>query len=346
MNRNKFAVLTKAKQSEIHEGELPALGENQVLIQQQSCNICTTDYGQWLGLREHQPYPMAGGHEVSGIVVEKGINVGDDLQVGDLVAVTYNFCGECEKCHKGLTSECINVKDSANKDGYYGSLGFAKYCVRDKKTLVKMNKDLHPSEAAFLEPLATVVKGLKKIRLAPMETVVIIGAGTMGLVNAQAAKAFGARVIVTELMDKKINVAQSMGLEVINGNNEDPVKKVLELTNGEGADVVILAVGATTANDQAIKMVKYLNGRILLFAAGYPAPELNLDSNTIHYRKMEVVGTYGANMQDFIDSGKLLNQRMVDVSKLIETSFPLEQIQNAYEAASTLGNYRVSVILN
>lgn len=343
-----FAVLTKAKNAEVHSGKLPEVGDNQVLIRQEACNICTTDFGQWLGLREHQPYPMAGGHEGAGVIVEKGKNVRDELKVGDHVAVAYDYCGECAVCQTGRTSECTEVFNpfqDQNEEGYYGHLGFATYSVRDANTIIKMNPELSFSEAGFLEPLATVVSGLKRLRVAAMENVVVIGAGTMGILNALTAKAYGAEVIVTEMMDKKIEAARSMGLNVIDVKEHDPVEKVKELTNGKGADAVVLAVGATKANEQALEMTKELNGRILLFAAGYPAPKLNADSNYIHYRKMELIGTYGADIHDFNISAKLLNEGKVDVSKIIETKVPLKDIQKAYEIASTEGSYRVSVLL-
>lgn len=92
-------------------------------------------------------------------------------------------------------------------------------------------------------------------------------------------------------------------------------------------------------------MVKEFNGRILLFAAGYPAPQINVDSNFIHYRKMELIGTYSADINEFNQAASLLNEGSVNVSKLIETKIPLEEIQKAYEIASRDGSYRVSVLL-
>lgn len=345
----RFGVLTKAKNAEVHEKKLPEIGDHQVLIKQEACNICTTDYGQWLGIREHQPYPMAGGHEGAGIIVKKGKNVRSDLQIGDQVAITYDYCGECEMCKSGLTSECNQVvsaiMNKVHDDEYYGFFGFSDYCVKNANVLMKMNSKLSPSEAGFLEPLATVVKGIRKLRLSPMERVVIIGAGTMGVLNAQAARAYGAEVIITEIMDKKIQVAQSMGFQVVDVKKDDPVEKVKEMTNDNGVDAVIIAVGTTKANEQALQMVKEQEGRILLFAAGYPAPELHVDSNAIHYRKMELIGTYGADTQDFNDAARLLNQSKINVSPLIETKIDLDDIQKAFEVASTLGNYRVSVLL-
>lgn len=343
----KFSVLTEKGHAEVRERRLPAMGPEDVLVKQLACNICTTDYGQWLGLREHQGYPMAGGHEESGIVMAIGEEV-KDLQPGDHVAVAYDSCGKCESCRRGQESQCTGADyKNLSEDGYRGKFGFADYNVRQARTLVKMNPDLNPSEAAFLEPLATVCKGIEKLRLKPFETVAVIGAGTMGLLNAQAAKARNCRVIVTELMEKKLETARSMGMEVVDVSKGDPVEQVKQLTDGRGADVVIVAVGNTKANTQAVEMLKKVDGRILLFAAGYPAPQIEADSNLLHYRRIELIGTFGADMKDFFEAAQLLNTGAVDVSKLVEADkFSLKDIQSAFEAASVPGMYRVSVLLN
>jgi len=343
-----FAVLTEAKKAEVHKGEVPKVGDNQVLIQQETCNICTTDYGQWLGLREHQPYPMAGGHEGSGIIIEKGKNVRAELQIGDHVAPTHDYCGECDKCQKGKTSECkeaLNPFRDKNDDGYYGHFGFGTYNTKNSNAVIKMNNKLNFSEAGFLEPLATVVSGLKKLKVKPMEKVVVIGAGTMGILNALAAKVLGAEVFITEMLEKKINTAKEVGLNVIDVKKDNPVDKIKSITSGEGVDSVILAVGNTKANAQALDMVKQIEGKILLFAAGHPPPEMNVDSNLLHYRKLQLVGTYGADIKDFNEAAYLLNNGKIDVSKLVEAKVPLNKIQEAYTIASTEGNYRVSVML-
>ena len=346
----KLAALTKAHMIELINIPMPEMGEDEVLVKQEACNICTTDYQQWLGLREHQGYPMAGGHEGCGIVVAKGSKVGDELQIGDRVGLTYAYCGQCKACRLGHTIECAekyNLISYNNKSelGFFGTYGFADYFVRKVRYLVKMSKDLTPGEAGFLEPVATVVNGMKKLRVKPMETVVVIGAGTMGLVNAQVARAFGARVIVSELLDKKLNRAKDMGFETVNPEASDVAAKVKELTDGQGADAVIVAVGSTQANEQALKMVKNLDGRILFFAAAFPVPELRIDSNMIHYRKLELLGAFEADQQDFFDAARLLNQRQINVSPLVEAKFPLDEIEKAFEAASVPGSYRINVEL-
>ena len=179
---------------------------------------------------------------------------------------------------------------------------------------------------------------------------VVIGAGTMGLINAQVAKAYGCRVIVSEMIPKKLETARAMGFEVIDCNQADPVEEVKRLTEeeGKGTDAVIAAVGVTAANGSGSEMmIKEKDGKLLLFAAGYPAPELHIDSNEMHYRRMELIGTFGADNEDFQEAARALSTGVVDVSKLIEEkTFKLDQIQEAFEEASRPGMYRVCVLLD
>ena len=174
-----------------------------------------------------------------------------------------------------------------------------------------MDPKLKPSCAAFMEPLSTVVHGLKKLRLRPFETVTVIGGGTMGLLNAITAKAHGCRVVVSEGMPKKLAAAKNLGLETVDFTQCDPVQAVKDMTGGAGADCVIVAVGVSAANAQAIRMVRELDGRVLFFAAAHPAPAISIDSNELHYRKLELLGTYGGDMTDWEDAAMLLNSGLV-----------------------------------
>lgn len=128
-----------------------------------------------------------------------------------------------------------------------------------------------------------------------------------------------------------------MKLELIDAGNEDPVEQVRKRTNGNGADIVIIAVGTSSANEQALEMIKNDEGKILLFAAGYPAPELNIDSNTIHYKQCELIGTYGSNLDDFNNAAKMLSEHRINVSPLIEEKIPLTRIQEAFEKQVHVG---------
>ena len=226
-------------------------------------------------------------------------------------------------------------------------ISFANYKIMKAAAAYKLSSAIPAAEAAFLEPVATVVQCMRHARVSPTETVVVIGAGTMGLVNAQVAKAWGARVIVCDISDKKVERARSMGIgPVVHSGNEDPVAAIKDLTEGKGADVVIMAVGNTIAYKQGMAMLREFRGRFIIFPAGYPKPELNVDPNEIHYRKLEIIGSYEATDLDFQLAARLLNYRLINVSYSLEGAvYPLSQINEAFAKAATPDMYRVTVDL-
>ena len=346
MKMMKYAAVTDLKQAEVFERPVPKMGENDLLVKLYACNICTADYGVWTGSRKKQ-FPVAGGHENIGIIIDKGDKVNSEFNIGDCVGFSIPFCGLCEECRNGNTIQCEHILDAIKptEDGVSGFIGFAEYKVVNARIAVKVDPSLPFEESCFLEPLATVVHGLKKVRPTRFDNVVVIGAGTMGLLNAQVYRFYGSNVIITEMMQKKIDVAMSLGFDVIDISKDDPVEKVNLLTEGKGADLVICAASTTSANKQAIKMLKKDNGKVLFFAAGYPAPELDIDSNQIHYRAMELIGTYDATISDFMEASKILAKREINLKCLLENSFSLSEIQKAFECAATPGAYRVTVRL-
>lgn len=341
-----FAALVHKGLAEIKHRPIPELLPHEVLVRNEACNICTTDYQQWMGLREHQGYPMVGGHENCGYIEAVGSEV-TTVKVGDFVAPygSYKGCGRCEHCLKGELLQCGDSQPKLiSEEGYLGEFGFSTHQIWDEKYVIKMNKDLDPGCACFLEPLATVLKGQEKLRIEVSDTVVVIGGGTMGILNGLAAKAAGARVIISEMFEKKLAVAKAYGLETINPKECDPIEKVKELTDGKGADIIIVAVGVQAANDQALKMVKEVDGKVLYFAAAYPSPNITISSNEVHYRRLELIGTYGADFKNFLNSSKLLNNKIIDPSKIVEAErYPLTKMQDAFAAAATVGMYRVCV---
>lgn len=343
-----FGVIVAPHQAEVHTYDMPKMGPEDVLIKMGTNNICTTDYQQWMGLRDHQGFPMADGHECAGIIEAVGDEVIGEYKVGDQVGVmTDIFCGICPDCRAGNTTDCQYVPAHEKINGYYGSRSFANYKVVNQKYIVKIANDIPSAEAGFLEPLATVIQGAKKVNIKPMEDVVVVGAGTMGLVNAQVAKAYGARVIITEISPKKLERAKAMNIgEVINSKECDPVQAVKDLTGGKGADTVIAAVGNTIAYKQGMDMLKEYRGKFEVFPAGYPKPEMDIDPNTLHYRRMEIIGTFCANVADFQDSATMISKRLVDMSHSLEGKvFPLRELQDAYAAAATPDAYRITVDL-
>jgi len=130
----------------------------------------------------------------------------------------------------------------------------------------------------------------------------------------------------------------------LNAKDTDYLEKAKSCTGGAGFDAIIIAVGATQAYHHAFETVA-VDGRLLIFAAGYPPPEWNTDPNTVHYKLWEIIGTFGCGPADFQTAVNLLSDKSIDVSPLIEDRMPLEKIQHAFETASTPDNYRVAVMI-
>jgi len=344
-----FGAIMESHKAEMHQAPFPKVGSEDIVIKMATCNICTTDYQQWQGLRDHQGFPMAGGHEFSGTIVAMGEAVIADYKIGMQVGAMQGFCGKCYNCRIGNTGDCTGRSGNRGPapDGFYGPKGFADYFVYNQRFVIPVDESVPAAEAGFIEPVSTAVQCVKKAGIKPMEDVVVIGAGTMGLVNAQVAKAWGARVIITEIDPGKIQHAKDMRIgDVIDSKNTDPIEEVKRLTGGKGADCVIAAVGATIAYKQGYQMLKPLRGRLVIFAAGYPKPKLDIDPNEIHYRKIEIIGTFGGNLTDWMDAATLLSKHLINCNWSLENKvFPLRDIQKAYEAAATPGAYRVTVDL-
>lgn len=339
----KTAVLTAVETAEVIDRELAELGEHDVLVKIDANNICTSEYGAFNGARK-RPLPLVFGHEWAGTVVEVGSAV-DSVAVGDYIASGYQYDPYSEPSREGRTSECTKLQsaDHPNPDGYFGNAGCANYAVAKEVACYKIDKGIDPSVAALLEPLGTCCAGFRRFGIEYGQTVVVIGAGPMGVLNALVAKAHGCRVIITEMMPKKLETAAKLGLETIDVSKCDPVEKVRELTGGKGADGVIIAVGASGAYAQALEMAKEKRAHLLIFAAGYPAPKWELDPNTVHYRRMVIVGSYGADAVDFREAASMINMGAADFSQLVEEKIPLDKIQEAFEEACKPGMYRISV---
>ena len=339
----KTAVLTAVETAEVIDRELPELGGLDALVKIDANNSCTAEYGALNGARK-RALPLVFGHEWAGTVVEVGSAV-DSVAVGDYIASGYQYDPYSEPSREGRTSECTKLQsaDHPNPDGYFGNAGCANYAVAKEVACYKIDKGIDPSVAALLEPLGTCCAGFRRFGIEYGQTVVVIGAGTMGVLNALVAKAHGCRVIITEMMPKKLETAAKLGLETIDVSKCDPVEKVRELTGGKGADGVIIAVGASGAYAQALEMAKEKRAHLLIFAAGYPAPKWELDPNTVHYRRMVIVGSYGADAVDFREAASMINMGAADFSQLVEEKIPLDKIQEAFEEACKPGMYRISV---
>jgi len=271
------------------------------------------------------------GHEFAGDVVEVGSEV-ECLSEGMRVTVRpIMHCGRCIYCIQGRTNICL----SRPTLGYEYDGAFAEYVRIPAQAIRNGNvfeipQDFSYEEAAITEPLAACINSVERSNITAGDTVVIIGGGPIGLMHLQLARLYGARrVIVSELKEERLKVAEGFGADMtVNPQKRDLVDFVKELTHGYGADVVIVAVGAPAAIEQAIKAVRK-GGTVNIFGGCSTGSSITVDPNIIHYGELIVTGTSGSRPYHHWKAVKLASTGQVRLKPLITHVLPLERAVDA-----------------
>jgi len=320
----------------------PQPGPKECLVRMRSTAICTWEQRSYSGV-QHNTFPFVGGHEISGDVVAIGPGGANQLSIGDRVAIGPSSCGRCHWCLTGQDRGCKLHYAGAVKYGEaWGPGGFAEYKVHPVNGVYSIG-DAPYEIASLAEPLSCALHAARLLDLRVSQDVVVLGAGVMGLMNVLAAKKHGARVIVSEIDPDRLSKAKLMGAdEVIDARWEDPVARVKELTEGRGAEAVIAAIGHQKANEQGMGMLSE-RGRYVLFAAAHPEPEFTIQPNPMHNRETGVFGVVSKEQQDFYTATRLIRYGGVDLSPLVEATYPLARLREAMDHAIKPGTYRIVV---
>ncbi len=339
------AVIVAPRQIEYQHNEIPALRPDQVRVRVRACALCTWEQRVYSGIDTYA-YPFVGGHEFAGYVEEIGSEVGvPGLKVGDLVAVAaLKRCGQCASCRRGLDNLCDNNQSGRVPGRPWGPGGLGEYVVVPGYQVYKLGPDVTSYEAALVEPVACVLRSIKKAHLIPGDQVVIVGAGIMGLLHLLFAKRQGTRVIVSELDEGRAKKALELGAdEVINPAQGNYVEYVRELTNGRGADHTFMAIGVAKAIEDAVKATAK-GGMVQVYASVYPKPAMiTIDADLFHNREIVLTGTVSQDHEDFLHSAEVISNRTIDLRPLISRVYPLAQLADAFATALNKEAYRVLV---
>jgi L-iditol 2-dehydrogenase len=313
---------------ELREVALPQPQKGEVLVKVRAATTCGTDVKTYLRGHPKITPPCLFGHELAGEIVAVGEGV-ENFQVGMRV-VCHNTapCGSCYYCKHGYHNLCQKL--------IYNFGSYAEYnCVPAPIVSVNMfeiPESLSFAEAAILEPLASVVHGQKKVGITLGETVVIIGAGPIGLMHLMLSKINGAKsVIVVDVQSNRLQIAKEFGAdEIINAKQQDPLEIIKMQTDGRGADVCIECVGQKQTWLQAVQMTRP-GGRVLWFG-GLPAgTQLELNADYLHYSEITLFGSYHATPYDVQTAFDLIASRALDVSSLVSVELPLDQLDKALQ---------------
>ena len=330
----KAAYLEDVGKLEIREMDKPQCPTDSLLIKVEACAVCGTDVKVFHYGHRLIQFPRVTGHELAGTVVEtgpesKGFAEGDRITVAPAVP-----CGECIYCRDGIQGMCDNLMAI----GYHWDGGFAEYMAVPSRAVRTGCVSIIPDNvsfetAALTEPLAVAIncQEISPVKLG--STVVIMGAGPLGCIHADVAKANGAaKVIMVEVSSKRLRQAGICRADVfVNGSEENSVERVLAETNNRGADVIIVACSSGAAQEDALRMV-CKRGHVNFFGS-LPKDKsvISLDSNTVHYKECFISGTHGSTPQQNDLALSLLSGGNISVDKYITHRLPLDDLIKGLE---------------
>ena len=319
------------------------LANDEVLIKVNYTSVCGTDYhiydyDDWA--KKRLKLPFTAGHEFSGEIIKIGKDV-TRVEIGDVVsAETHIICEECEFCLRGEGHICENTKIiGVDTDGC-----FAEYVKIPAMNCFINSKDANPLHLSVQEPLGNAVHTMSHFPIEGKD-VVVIGCGPIGLMGVNVAKAYKAKkIIAVEVNEYRLKLAKELGADVvINPLKEDVIKRVLEETNGRGADVIGEFSGNKRAIEQSFKYLKAGGGLSML---GIPSQDIDIDvANDIVFKGARIYGVVGRRIYDtWYQVRELIDNDQLDLDKIITHVFPMSKVLEAMEIMGSGNSGKIVLI--
>ena len=301
----------------------PAPGE--VVLRTRAAAICTTERRIFSG-DVAIPFPVIGGHEVSGTVVE-ATDRGCGLKAGDRVVLDGVIrCGQCFNCVRGNNHLCDRRYDADCRGYRIVGGGFAEFVTAPASRLFRYSGRVPPEEAALAEPLACCIHSMERGRIRSGDAVAILGAGTMGLLHLLLGKMRGAEVLVLDRDRARLRLAKRLGADcTIDVSREDAEDAVKRRTGGRGADAVFVAASSRSAGETALRLAG-MSGRVILFASTRPPETLQVPWNLLHDREVTLEGSVGKTAEDFRAAVALISNGSVDLEPLVSKVIALSEL--------------------
>jgi L-iditol 2-dehydrogenase len=322
---------------------VPEIGEGEVLFRVAACGICGTDIKKI----EHGYVapPQILGHELAGTVVKVGAGV-KKFKSGDRVMSFHHVpCGACFYCERKLFSQCAGYKKTGLTAGFDpNGGGFAEY-VRAmpwvvERGMIALPPDVTFEDATFIEPVNTCLKAVRKARVAPGETALVIGQGPIGMLLMLLSKYEGAEVFTSDPMpgrraaSVRFGAAESFDPGTANlPATANLIDEIRHRTSDRGADAVLVAVPNPSLVSEALAIARP-GGRVLLFAHNDPVTRLEFPAAAVGVEEKEILGSYSASADDQEESAALVFERRLPIREMISHRFPLERIADALELAA------------
>ncbi len=323
----KALVFHKPNVVSIEERPIPAVGQGEALLKVHACGICGTDIHILHG--EHiVKFPVIPGHEFSGEIVEIGQGV-TNVKPGDRVTVDPNITDKtCWFCRRGEMHLCENLTAvGVNYDG-----GFAEYCRVPAEQAYPLPDSVSLDDAALAEPLACCIHGMDRAGVTSGSSVVLLGAGSIGLMLLQLAKSAGAApVIVSEPDERKRTLAAGFGADIVLDPTMDDVAERVIAETHVGADIVVESAGRPETAALALKLARR-GGTVLQFGVVGPDSTIAISPYDVFYRELTLCGSF-VNPFSHARAIDLLAREKVKVAQLVTHRFPLVSAAEALQTA-------------
>jgi len=336
---------------ELREVEPPVLEDGSLIVEMKASGVCGTDIEKTRGRNITSPIL---GHEVAGIVAESGIN---HIHAGTRVVPHHHVaCGKCDYCRRGAETMCTKFKTSNFQPcGFAERFLVPRYNVQNGGVHV-FDSSISFEEASFAEPFACCIRGQEKVFRSlqgfsegSVLQAAVIGAGPIGLMHMELLrKRFpNAKILAVDINDLRLFFAErEEGALVLNPKNTEEglfSQKALALSNAkEGFDLVIVATGSPKAIDEAIRCVRK-SGSLLLFGAPHRGTIHQLDLARFFLDELNIVSSYSATDRELDSALRLIEGRVLDVSKFISKRYPLERIGDAFDSAMLDNSVKIVV---
>ncbi len=336
----KQAVLLAPGNLIIREVEHPKLLPDQVLIKIRRIGICGSDIHVFQGTHPYTGYPIVQGHEVSGVVAELGENV-TDLNLGEQVVFLPQItCGNCFSCRNHKEHICDHLKVM----GFQSNGAAQEYFPVDASKVLITPPGVSPDQAAMIEPLAVAVHALSRYGDVTGKSVLVLGAGTIGNLVAQTARAMGARkVLITDISEYKLSKARECGIP----SAVNPFQVNLgEVVGGElghdKADVILECAGVQDTISQAVENAR--KGSFVV-VVGVFDQKAAIDLGLIQDREITITGTLMYQKRDYEQALSLINKGSINLETMITHRFPFSDYPEAYQAIEALNGEFLKVMI-
>lgn len=324
----------------LREIEKPVPKKGEALLKLLYGGICGSDLGSYRGTFAYFSYPRIPGHEFSAEIVEIGPNE-QGFKPGMIVTCNPYFnCGHCYSCRRGLVNCCTdNQTMGVQREG-----AFAEYITMPVERLCD-GKGLPAKTLALIEPFCISFHGVSRAKVKAGEKVLVIGAGTIGVLAAVAAKQQGAVVYISDVAQGKLEYAKQFGIDgtLLNDSAEHFAQQVNDITNGDGFDVTIEAVGLPSTFQNCIDAAAF-GGRVVLIGVG----KKNLDFNftLLQKKELNVFGSRNAKTKDFIELIDVVKNGNVPLEKIVTNVYPFEDAAIAFSEFDKNAGSMLKVVLD